>query len=195
MAGRKGEFSLYRVLREQQTVRPVEPEPDIPHRPGLSPRRARCGRSARRSERLSVGRGRDGRARDGDRLEEAGVPPAGRLPALGRERGLSAQPDGVHRPPDVRLGVPLLHLDRRAARSGHGARPLAGRLVGDRATPSPPSGPRTGGRQDATVSKRNTVGGHGRSDPSVRRACLSADAFRSGTVPRMRRESRWVYDL
>ena len=60
-------------------------------------------------------------------------------------RGLSARPVGVHRPPADRPGGRLVRLDRRAARSGPGARPLAGGRVGGRTAPSgPPGRGRTG---------------------------------------------------
>lgn len=75
---------------------------------------------------------------------------------------------------------------RRAARSGHGA----GRRAGDPASSIRVVGAGHGDRQDATASKRRTVGGNGGSGSPVRRAPPSADVCRSRTVPRTRRGIR-----
>ena len=78
-----------------------------------------------RGERLPAGRRRDGGARHGDRLGEAGVPVPRRFSALHRQRGLSPQPDDLHRPAGGGLGGVLVCLGRRDRRSRQGARALA----------------------------------------------------------------------
>lgn len=91
----------------------------------------------------------------------------------------------AHRP--AMNAVPWKQIThRRAARSGHGA----GRRVGDRASSIRTVGAGHGDWQDATASKRRTVGGNGRSEYPVGSAPPSTDAFRGRTVPRTRRGIR-----